>query len=949
MKLFELFATLGLDTSGFDSGLTGAQSSMQKASKTIKSIGSGMVKVGKTVGSAASSIISGTEQAISSVATAAAGAATAVGAAAAAIAKSALDIRSSVEQGEGGAEAVFGQYAQRIKDWAEASWETAGLSMADYYETANKMGALFQGSGIEQYQATDMTIQAMQRAADVASIMGISVEDAMYSIAGLAKGNMTMMDNLGVPMNDTVLAAYALEKGMEKSVEQMTLAEKIELAMQKFMEDTAYAAGNYAKENDTMAGSITTLKAAWENFLAGNLSFDKVLDSAYSAMTIALKTLGLEAYQPFLDSAKETVDQVVDILGMEDGEVDENGLTKSEKLRQLFTDKFKTLFDDVAANAPTWIGNVFDAITTALGDVNTVLPSAMNMATTLFQALRDGFAKMKDPLLDGTETIAGDALAMFTTFKADMLTTGLEFIGAFAQGISDDLAKGDESSVKKALDEGIGNVINALSFSASTVLPAAKGLIQALAASLADPEVGTQLSTFVSDLIGDIGTLLVDKEFWSSLGNAVLNIGGGLLSGIFGGLAQAADNIWKALFEGDDESVPESVKALQKSFTDIMTNSKAAEDAYSSALGDIEARADLAEKYLAVLEAYEKIQDPDDSMVQEIKDATTALVALYPELEKYIDPETGMFDKETASIREYIKALQDLAKQRAYQQLMESSNETLANLFVTKTDTQAKINELEKNLAEQQRLAGIYADYAKNGAPQTITDAGVIKDMQERMDNFGELYEIGDDGVATATKLGTEAALYASAMNLLQNSTDVEIDTLTDGIADLQQTMSDIDTAIAETQANAQTMIDTFNSLYGTATEDAGTATEAANGLKTALDSIEGTYTANIVLNTDGTLPDGTGDKPQTYNASGLKYVPYDNYISRLHRGEMVLTRQQADTYRQGSSGGRQYAVSASLNVGSMTLNNGMDAQRVAQALSKETTRQVRALGRRKG
>ena len=38
----------------------------------------------------------------------------------------------------------------------------------------------------------------MQRAADVASIMGISVDDAMTAISGAAKGNFTMMDNLGV-------------------------------------------------------------------------------------------------------------------------------------------------------------------------------------------------------------------------------------------------------------------------------------------------------------------------------------------------------------------------------------------------------------------------------------------------------------------------------------------------------------------------------------------------------------------------------------------------------------------------------------------------------------------------------------------------------------------------------------------------------------------------------
>lgn len=196
MKLFELFATLGLDTSGFDSGLTGAKSSMSKAAKTMQSIGKGMVSVGKTAASAASSIISGTEQALGTITKVSAAAYTAAKAVTTAILKQTYDIRSSVEQGTGGAEAVFGEYAEGIKKQAESSWETAGLSMADYYETANKMGALFQGSGFTQKESVDMTTQAMQRAADVASIMGISVEDAMYSIAGAAKGNFTIQRSL---------------------------------------------------------------------------------------------------------------------------------------------------------------------------------------------------------------------------------------------------------------------------------------------------------------------------------------------------------------------------------------------------------------------------------------------------------------------------------------------------------------------------------------------------------------------------------------------------------------------------------------------------------------------------------------------------------------------------------------------------------------------------------
>lgn len=77
------------------------------------------------------------------------------------------------------------------------------------------------------------------------------------------------MDNLGVAINDTTLNMYALEKGIDKTTQEMTTQEKVALAMELFMERTAYATGNYAKENDTLAGSLSTAKAALDNFLSG--------------------------------------------------------------------------------------------------------------------------------------------------------------------------------------------------------------------------------------------------------------------------------------------------------------------------------------------------------------------------------------------------------------------------------------------------------------------------------------------------------------------------------------------------------------------------------------------------------------------------------------------------------------------------------------------------------
>ena len=42
-------------------------------------------------------------------------------------------------------------------------------------------------------------------------------------------------------------------------------------------------------------------------------------------------------------------------------------------------------------------------------------------------------------------------------------------------------------------------------------------------------------------------------------------------------------------------------------------------------------------------------------------------------------------------------------------------------------------------------------------------------------------------------------------------------------------------------------------------------------------------------------------------HAGGMDYVPYNNYIANLHRGEMVLTADEADSYRRGKGSGNSF------------------------------------------
>ena len=470
MKLFELFATLGLNSVEFERGLKSAQKSAKDAAKAIAL--------------SSEKIISATERSISRVGKAIAATASAYSASAIAIGKRSLDIRSSIEQGIGGAEAIFGDFAWRVKEDAAEAFEKSGLSAEEYYATINKMGALFKGSGFTEMEALEKASNAMQRAADVASVMGIDVDMAMESIAGAAKGNFTMLDNLGVAMNDTTLEAYRLDKGIGKAVSTMTTAEKVGLAMDMFMERTAYAAGNYAKENETAAGSLQTLKAAWSNFLGGvdGVDFTTVSDSAFRYLRVAAKTMGAEGFEPFLKGAQDTVNSAVKILSLEGI----TGREKYSKLLRLFSEKMKGVAERAKKTLPKGIEEASSIATETLSTINVDLPAYLDAGKAIFDSVRRGLKKAAEEFSNTAAIVSPDVISGWFTAKTDFLSIGLDIIGGIATGITEDINKGENSKIAEALSSGISELFEKLPGLIEAGVNLAEG-IPNLVATLFDP------------------------------------------------------------------------------------------------------------------------------------------------------------------------------------------------------------------------------------------------------------------------------------------------------------------------------------------------------------------------------------------------------------------------------------------------------------------------------
>jgi phage-related protein len=409
---------------------------------------------------------------------------------------------AELEQQLGGSEAVFGKYADGIKEKAKDAYFTAGLSQTEFLQGANKMGSLFQGAGFDVQSSMQMSADSMQRASDIASIMGISTTDALDAVTGMAKGNFTMMDNLGVAMNDTSLNAYALEKGIGKTTAQMSIQEKVGLANQLFLEKTAKYAGNYAKENQTLSGSLNSTKKAFDNLMSGQGDIGGFIELLVNTIEIA-------------------VPQIVAIL---------------PQLVQGIEAVFKAIVPALAAALPTLVPALISAVVALLNAVVAALPTVVNVLLQALPLLINAFIQLFMAILQALPQIVRTIAAALPTI-IDAIVNGLtnpEALTAIIMGAVELLL---------ALVEAIPIIIPAL-------VGAIPVIIKNLLATLTRPEfiraminAGVQLlKATISGIISMNGAVL--KAAWEiikTIANVLkpsnlLNIGKDVVKGLWDGI-----------------------------------------------------------------------------------------------------------------------------------------------------------------------------------------------------------------------------------------------------------------------------------------------------------------------------------------------------------------------------------------------------------------------------
>ena len=226
MNLFDLQATLSLNTQEFDQGISDSANKASTFGDVLKgSLAANAISAGF------SAVVNGAKTAVSALAD---------------MGKQAVDSYKNYEQLAGGIQKLFGkESAGTVAQFAQEAYLTSGKSINEYYNSVSQITASLKRSvGGDMDEVARVADIAMRAISDNVNTFGSDAESVENAIMGLSRNNYQMLDNLRLGYAGTAQGMLELinDSGVlgEKLTSTSELAtvgfDKMILAIQKVQE-----------------------------------------------------------------------------------------------------------------------------------------------------------------------------------------------------------------------------------------------------------------------------------------------------------------------------------------------------------------------------------------------------------------------------------------------------------------------------------------------------------------------------------------------------------------------------------------------------------------------------------------------------------------------------------------------------------------------------------------
>lgn len=245
----------------------------------------------------------------------------AASAAVGAVIKNGVESYAELEQNLGGVETLFKDNADVVKENAAKAFETAGISANEYMQTVTSFSAsLLQSLGGDTSKAAQVADMALIDMADNANKFGTDMSSIQSAYQGFAKQNYTMLDNLKLGYGGTKSEMERLLKDAQKiSGVKYNISNLSDVynAIHVIQEKLSVTGTTAIEASATIQGSISSMKAAFDNFLNGSGSpaqLSKSISTVVSNISDAVMKLTPSILEGLSSVAKTLIPKIGALL-----------------------------------------------------------------------------------------------------------------------------------------------------------------------------------------------------------------------------------------------------------------------------------------------------------------------------------------------------------------------------------------------------------------------------------------------------------------------------------------------------------------------------------------------------------------------------------------------------------------------------------------------------------
>ena len=546
--------------------------------------------------------ITGTVGRIGGVVSAIMGSAAVAGAVA--IGKSALDAYADYEQLVGGIDTLFKDSSAKMQQYASQAYQTAGVSANRYMEISTSFAAsLISSLGGDTAAAADMANMAIQDMSDNANKMGTDLEVVQEAYQSLARGNYEMLDSLKLGYGGTKTELerllsdaeeIAAAQGQVRDFSVDSYADVVE-AIHLVQDEMGITGTTAAEAATTISGSVNSMKAAWENWLAGlgnedadmSALTDQLVQSVITAGQNVIPRVGeimaslggtFASYAPQVaqqlydglmaalpESVRGPLQQAVDGAGEVLGYLQETfgpGIQQAMELIGPIVEQVSEFFSHMGTQVQTVLGPALDYLGPAftnfmsamqpwiepLGNVaqifGNILVAAISAFTYALGGVMNIFAAVTAAIqdftnfLNGQPSVIGTVIQGIITWFQQLPGNIASFLGSVISSVVSWVGQMASNAVS-AGSQFLSNVVSFISSLPGQIAGFLSGVISNVASWVG------QMASNAVDAASRFASNLIDGL--ASIPGRVVDIGGQIIQGMVDGVVGAAGSLIDAV------------------------------------------------------------------------------------------------------------------------------------------------------------------------------------------------------------------------------------------------------------------------------------------------------------------------------------------------------------------------------------------------------------------